>query len=28
VLADVADWLDKGVRGPSFVDPAAWPTAA
>ncbi|RNF78163.1 hydroxyacid dehydrogenase [Streptomyces botrytidirepellens] len=28
VLADVADWLDKGARGPSFVDPAAWPTAA
>ncbi|MER7786943.1 hydroxyacid dehydrogenase [Streptomyces sp. NPDC097640] len=28
VLADVVDWLGKGVRGPSFVDPAAWPTTA
>ncbi|KAK1185328.1 hydroxyacid dehydrogenase [Streptomyces sp. NBS 14/10] len=28
VLADVVDWLDKGVHGPSHVDPAAWPTAA
>ncbi|MFE5164847.1 hydroxyacid dehydrogenase [Streptomyces sp. NPDC056697] len=28
VLADVADWLDKGVRGPGYVDPAAWPIAA
>ncbi|MGY0055388.1 hydroxyacid dehydrogenase [Streptomyces sp. LZ34] len=28
VLADVVDWRDKGVRGPSYVDPAAWPTAA
>ncbi|WP_322620933.1 NAD(P)-dependent oxidoreductase [Streptomyces acidicola] len=28
VLADAVGWLDKGVRGPSFVDPAAWPTAA
>ncbi|GAB3892997.1 hydroxyacid dehydrogenase [Kibdelosporangium lantanae] len=28
VLTDVLDWLDNGTRGPSFVDPAAWATAA
>lgn len=28
VIADVLRWLDDGVRGPSFVDPAAWPIAA
>jgi phosphoglycerate dehydrogenase-like enzyme len=28
VLADVLKWLDDGVRGPSFVDPAVWSIAA
>ena len=28
VLGDVIAWLDRGVRGPSFVDPAAWSIAA
>jgi phosphoglycerate dehydrogenase-like enzyme len=28
VIADVLRWLDSGVRGRSFVDPAAWSSAA
>ncbi|TDU84301.1 phosphoglycerate dehydrogenase-like enzyme [Kribbella voronezhensis] len=28
VLADVVKWLDDGIRGPSFVDPAVWSIAA
>jgi len=28
VLDDVLKWLDHGVRGPSFVDPASWSIAA
>jgi phosphoglycerate dehydrogenase-like enzyme len=28
VMADVIGWLDSGLRGPSFVDPAAWSIAA
>jgi phosphoglycerate dehydrogenase-like enzyme len=28
VVADVLAWLDRGERGPSFVDPAAWAVAA
>ncbi|MEU4389961.1 hydroxyacid dehydrogenase [Kribbella sp. NPDC023855] len=28
VIADVLRWLDDGVRGPSFVDPAVWAIAA
>jgi phosphoglycerate dehydrogenase-like enzyme len=28
VLDDVLKWLDGGVRGPSFVDPAVWSIAA
>jgi phosphoglycerate dehydrogenase-like enzyme len=28
VLADAVTWLAKGEHGPSYVDPAAWPTAA
>ncbi|WP_433002213.1 hydroxyacid dehydrogenase [Kribbella sp. CA-294648] len=28
VIADVLRWLDDGVRGPSFVDPAVWAMAA
>lgn len=28
VIADVLKWLDDGVRGPSFVDPAVWSIAA
>ncbi|WBQ01933.1 hydroxyacid dehydrogenase [Kribbella sp. CA-293567] len=28
VLEDVLKWLDDGVRGPSFVDPAVWAIAA
>jgi phosphoglycerate dehydrogenase-like enzyme len=28
VIADVLRWLDEGVRGPSFVDPAAWAITA
>jgi phosphoglycerate dehydrogenase-like enzyme len=28
VIADVLQWLDNGVRGPSFVDPATWSIAA
>ncbi|GAA1570240.1 hydroxyacid dehydrogenase [Kribbella sancticallisti] len=28
VIDDVLRWLDDGVRGSSFVDPAVWPIAA
>jgi len=28
VIADVLRWLDDGIRGPSFVDPATWSIAA
>lgn len=28
VVEDVLKWLDGGVRGPSFVDPAVWAIAA
>jgi phosphoglycerate dehydrogenase-like enzyme len=28
VIEDVLKWLDGGVRGPSFVDPAVWAIAA
>lgn len=28
VMADVAAWWESGARGPSWVDPAAWSTAA
>ncbi|WP_020386094.1 hydroxyacid dehydrogenase [Kribbella catacumbae] len=28
VVEDVLNWLDHGVRGPSFVDPAGWAIAA
>jgi phosphoglycerate dehydrogenase-like enzyme len=28
VIDDVLKWLDGGVRGPSFVDPAVWSIAA
>ena len=28
VMADVLAWLDHGVRGPGFVDPATWAIAA
>lgn len=28
VVRDIISWLDTGERGPSFVDPRAWATAA